>query len=839
MTAFGRLVLVMLLACGLGAVANAQDDTSTAGPALPITPDVMDSAEAQRVAELAADRLARNALIFVRGLEDPMAEDYRAVALTLEVAASVRTNDLELLRLIQEAWYAAGNDAKVVEVTKKIIQLDPDDTVAQLRLISHRMRQFQSVEDRQAAYNRLLVEGADALDASVRSRLALDDALLARELGDEDRFVSRLTMATQLDPTNKTAAMLAATYTMERLDEPLARVEMLANVVLADPFDPATHSGLANELISNGAFESARRFFQHAAALMRMRGQQPPNELFLRVLLSTWAVEGSRNVLDTLAESERLERYTVIKQREAAELAGQDPDQVPPFTPVPINESLKLAAGHAIGDHVVAQQALDRLTLMTSAAIAELERLRAAPPDERQGMSAEEFADLAREWRISLLWNRLWTGLQLDAAEASLEFVRAEVDAGLIRPEALQRFRGILAAQRGDIETAKTLLSPLAASDARARVGLGIAFERDGDLRGAMREYAAVALNDPGSMLGIWARTRIETLLGQTLERSGTALALENYCRNFPQEIDRMIREPRSMMHLDVSHLGPELKPFERLQVRVSIRNVSPIPLAIGPGAPISSELLLSPRLTLGSNQVIEQITPEIVALNKRLRLLPGQSVEATIWAGQGQTGAVNDQALLSSALLRWRAVEGFVVGADGSFVPSPLSLAADSRIIRRPPVELPPGGAIRLPQWVQTYSGIELAKVLTVAPAAMQFVQSQGGDELAKTVIDGYTSALLGRLPSLDAYQRSIVTQLLPSTATTEEFLPIEEELRADDNRFVRLTYLFVRTTSPDDPIFEMCVESGDPLVETVASQLRERIRRMVEQRTTAAPQK
>src|SRR5690606_22072900 len=125
-------------------------------------------------------------------------------------------------RLLLEAWYAAGDEAKVIEVTREIIRLDPSDTVAQLRLISDRISRYQSVEERQTAFDRLLGESGGAIDPSVRSRLALDDALLARELGDEQRFVERLSMATQLDSSNKPAAVLAATYALERLTDPIA-----------------------------------------------------------------------------------------------------------------------------------------------------------------------------------------------------------------------------------------------------------------------------------------------------------------------------------------------------------------------------------------------------------------------------------------------------------------------------------------------------------------------------------------------------------------------------------------------------------------------------------------
>ena len=793
----------------------------------------------RRIESIATDRLTRNALIFLRSLEDPTVEDYQAVALTLSEAAALNPNDVELQRLILEAWYAAGETEKVIETTKKIIRLDPSDTVAQLRLISDRIRRYQNVEDRQAAYDRLLAGGADAFDSSILSRLAFDDALLARELGDEDRFIKRLTLATQLDATNKPAALVAATYTMERLDDPLARVEMLANVVLADPFDAATHAGLANELIVNGAFESARRFFQHATALKRMAGQPASNELYLRVLLATWAVDGAREILDILTETERLERFTIVKQKEAAHLAGEDPAEGPNYQPTPLNESLRLAASLSIGDRRETERALDRLKLITSSTIQAFDELRGQSDAQGNAYSADEIDAAIREWRTSIVWYRLWSGMELDAAERDMEALEIEVEAGFLRPEALQRFRGILAGQRGDRSTAEALLTPLTGDDPRAVVGLGLAAERAGDTHDAMRRYASIALNEPGTMLGIWCRSRIETLLGEPLTQSPVAKSLDDYCRNLPDEIDRMVREPRSMIHMEAKHTTRTLAPFDRLEVDVTIRNVGPIPVGIGPAAPISSDLLLSPRVTLGSNQVIEQIRPEIISMDRRLRLRPGETLRARIWAGQGQTGAVNDQALLTSALLRWRLVEGFALAQDGSYVPTPLSLTAESSILRRPPIELPPGGAIRIADWVRDTSGAELAKVMTIAPAAIQFVQEQVGDESAQQLIDLYADALVERLPSLSKYERAMVAQLLPSAVTTPAFAPVVEALQQDEDEFVQLTYLYVRASTVDDPVFDVCEASDNPALRMIAAQLQRRIAAITGQEEASVPSK
>src|SRR5690606_32304847 len=100
----------------------------------------------------------------------------------------------------------------------------------------------------------------------------------------------RLALAAQLDSTNKQAAVVAATFSLPRIADPLGRVELLANVILADPLDGSAHLNLARELMSRGAFRGARRFYERTLDVYGAMGMQPDEDLYDELFRMSWAI---------------------------------------------------------------------------------------------------------------------------------------------------------------------------------------------------------------------------------------------------------------------------------------------------------------------------------------------------------------------------------------------------------------------------------------------------------------------------------------------------------------------------------------------------------------------
>ena len=530
-----------------------------------------------------ARQFARTGILSLRAVGEPSKNDYRLTAHSLEIAFQLDPTNLDLLRRQIDAWHSAGDRQREAAATALLVQLDPADRVAQLRLISSRIGAIQTAEARLIAYDRLLGADGARIDASVRSRLALDAALLAREIGDDDGFVRRLTLATQLDSTNKNAAVLAATLVLETSDDPLARAEVLLNVIMADPMDASSHANLTRELRSRGAFQSALRFQLNTDAIHTAENRLSDISLAFERILSFWGVAGPEEVVRILDERERMLRAMRQQEIEMYTAAGRQPppgNQPEKVTIEPELEILRVAANIAQGRNTRVQTSAGLLTENISQAqqvIAEY---------QRQGMDPaqlEQASDVLRTLLSDLLWIRLWSGVQVEDARAMLASMRQ--NQLLTEERVVARYDGLIALWRGEYARAESLLSPIADTDPRARIGLSMLEEARGNTRAAAAHLAHIAMSQPGTMLGLYARSRIETLLGEPIRPSPEAARLEEYFRAVPVWLDRMTRDPRDFMTLDVLWPADSAGVMDGMPVTVRIRNIGRIPLAVGPNA--------------------------------------------------------------------------------------------------------------------------------------------------------------------------------------------------------------------------------------------------------------
>src|SRR5207237_9340156 len=98
-----------------------------------------------------------------------------------------------------------------------------------------------------------------------------------------------------------------------------------------------------------------------------------------------------------------------------------------------------------------------------------------------------------------------------------------------------------------------------------------------------------------------------------------------------------------------------EVGPGERVLTRVRLRNLAPIPLGLGSGKSINTRLLFVPSIEAGGR--VRSPEGEVIDVNRRLRLMPGQELECVVWPEAGASGYTAEQASTFPTRLSCRVI--------------------------------------------------------------------------------------------------------------------------------------------------------------------------------------
>lgn len=799
------LLLIVGVLVAPPAPATAQDGAPAAGaPAI--------QPETGHHHRLALDAIVRMMIERLRATTRPTIPDYTVAARVLAIYEQHFPQDEEMLRLQIDAWRSADEDAREIAATRRLLRLDPDDDVAILRLISDGIRRKQHADARLAAYDRFLNAERFAQLPALRSRLAFDAALLARELGDEGAYLDYLLLATQSDPTNKEAAALFATEYLDRTDDPIARIELLANIVLADPLDPQVHQNLAHELLAQGAYRGAKRFIEFVSNLLIARGGSLSPEQLFDYHLCIWADEGPEACIEPLREMHKGQIEGERRYRESLEEQGLDPGPEQEVTLPNALERLRLAVHIARDDLEAALESLRMIQLNFDRSIT------------RRQERIEENKQLIEDYKDPLLWPRGYSqqkadedinaakqenerlereipelriqnalegtalrtlaGLELERARQDIEFLREQVEKGKVEQHAIDRFEGAIAAHEGDLGRARELLEPLAEQgDVLAEYALAVAHDKAGNEDEALRRYASLFYEHPNTALGAIGRTRVEQARDVTVRPSEVSQAVNEYAMDLAPWLGKMTTDPRSFMSLTAEFDEPIIGPLDRPVLHVTLRNVSRWPLAVGIARPINSRILLAPSVLVQGQQLqrlggeynetaASFLKPEILSLDRRIRLGPGEQMDASVWVAKGGVGTVLDRFVLSGISMRWRAVQGFLArDAEAEWLPDdakryekgPLCVSAMSNRLERRGLGRPENtdevlGRIAEAQGDDLFNCIMLIGAWAQRLAGDQSIEPEEQDRQIQQVADAFNE----RIPELNDSMRAYAVCIL-----------------------------------------------------------------------------
>lgn len=770
--------------------------------------------------EITSRTLTRIAGIDLRNNPDPQPQDFETAAVLLGLAQELQPEDTGLLRRRIEAAWAAGDRDLAVRITEDLLRLDPKDTVAQLRLITFRIGQISTIEDRLAAYSRFLDGAGATLDPSVRSRLALDAALLLREQGNNDGFVQRLTEACQLDSTNKEAASLAATYAAPHADQ-YGRLDLLVNLLMADPLDPNVHASLASEFARGGAFEACNRFLSIEGSLLQASGL-PTTSIDTRLKALTWLQQGPKPLVDAINRQRINQMDAVAKQRDYGLRNGVPAAKLPrpEDVRVPIADAvMQILALDASGDRAAVQAALAEMGETVNLMGQNLLEPTKRPLSMSQDQAEAQLVAIS----VQLQLVRLWTGVQIDDARQALDPRGALTK---IAPGAVASLTSWLKMHSGDPAGALEDLRRDAEAGPTARIGAGLALELLGRKDEAAEEYRHVVRAGVLTAPGAWAHSRLQTL-GAPEPRD--AERLEEYARSrIPAWVDRMPLRPGDYVRLDADLRERSLDATERDRLVLSLTNNAPIPLALGADRPLSSRMLVAPKFEDPGNFMPAMVKPEIVDMDRRLRLMPRETLSVEAWPDPGESGLLLELMAFRTARVRWRVIQGFWISQGGGYQPGPMCLSRETGSLVRSPL---PDVTFSIESYTQKFKGDpeRLLPRLAVGLRAILLNRAlapvrPGDPAPTDDAVIPVAQAVAERYTALSPECRAMLAAILPHQHLAPSMKVMDDAVRADTDPMVRCIALATRVTTADDDLIAQAAASDDPRQRALAELLKAR---------------
>jgi hypothetical protein len=790
----------------------------------------------------AARYVTRLALSDLRIVNTPAPRDYQIAADLLERAHGLTPDDDVQLRQLIEACENAGDTARMAKYTRELVRLDPSDTVAQLRLISGKIRELQNVDDRLATYDRWLGPDGASVDPAVRSRLALDAALLAREKGDAKGFARRLGRALELDATNKDAATMALAFYSQKVGEPAGQFELMLAVLNADPFDVDLHRAMAKHLAEHGAYRGAARFYGSMNMLLqRLDGPdgQSNEEDGANLQVVRWCTEGPRAVVEGMNRTVFETRQGYRRQRQEAEAAKQPVDKIP--TPESIRlpmptEWVRLAAAAALADPQLVDGALDEFV---ESALQESKHL--SHPEEwaewEEKLTPEEATARIRGLLEETTFARLLTARQPEKVEESLDILRADPTVDRDRLSNLEAWNLL---RKGEIEGSEQRFKPLAKDNVLAAIGLATISDIKGDKAGATAAYAEIANREAGSIPGAFARTRCEILSGKPLPLDPVAKRLEDLAAGVPSWLDTYVGDPRRMQTVEATLEKGDVRPLDPVRMKITVRNVGPVPMGVGADGPISSRFLIAPSVQVSTISIPTSEFLQVVSLDRRLRLGSQESFSAVVEAEVAPLSLLLEEIGGAMSRARFRVLQGFGVDLSNkqsySYREGPFSVASDCGPLRR---EMPPKSTVdpvSLVGFAEKGSPRDIAEaVLIVRGKALPFMK---GGKLTAEEQRQFLAAVAKRLPELAPAAQLLVVSVSPPTVQMPDASVIDDAARKLTDPNVRAMYIVMRAMNSSDPVFADSVTQGNPELARLAELVKARLDAGVISYATYKPQ-
>lgn len=789
-----------------------------------------------------SSHLARSAVLDLGLRLTPTPTDYLLAANLLSIASDLDPTNADLARSVVESAYSAGDQEMMIRATRRVIANDPLDTVAQLRLVSSVINRQQTLEGRLKLYERFLGEAGKSFDPSVRSRLALDAALLEREQGNTTGFIERLHLATKLDPSYKGAASLSAQLYGNTSFDPVTLLDYQFKLLFADPLDPNVHMTIMRILASEGAYAPARRFLDNAINLYKLESGRVPSSIDEIRFALDWQLDGPSSLLDELnpiLNDRRAEAQSRIDAYIEADLPTDDlmaPEEIRYDISI---DKLRLLASYNLHDEVMIKDILGDIQETVNGDV-----IRTAEAMGNRGIDQN-----ALRLRVVSIFSdfqimRAIVGLEGD--QIRLDIKNIVESAPALEPY-FEPIEPMALYAEGNYEQALKLAREL--PDSRVlEVVIGLSLEKLGRQEEAIELYARLTRMYALDAYGAFARSRMVELGVGDKTLTGAGKQMVQISGTIPNWIDQMNSRPSTFIALSVSEPSKRIGVLDEPTIEIRLKNLAPIALAVGPSQPMDSRFLVVPRIDDDSSGFVGAVRPKVVELNHRFRLRPLEEMVVRVPVDSVETQWLLKMQPNSSIRQRWRVLQGFrprrsdaalaqiQVDSQASIygiVNSPLGLTAETGIVQRVVLE---ESSFPVPRLIeQLSSDDELARRRAVLACAGRLLLPVAGNELAAEEQQAVVGALMETYTHAKSDERARMILLLPHRHQVPAMMAFDDHvvglvlsdalIDSKVDTVVLVSALLTRTDAADSPIFEVLEQVSDPRVLSIAGIIRARL--------------
>ncbi len=571
----------------------------------------------------------------------------------LQIAEILLSESLKLDDTYSETWrmmsqvkIAMEKKDELREVVRGYLKRRPADTSAQMSLVETYITKASDAEKRLEIYGNLLNVGS--LKPSVRSRIAIQAAVLMEELGRTKEFASYLKLGLRLDTTNTDAQMMAYRFLRDNDASTRARTAVLGHLAAADPANPFHHAEIAAALLHSGAYKDAVEWFGSTSNLFAVHRIQPDPAFSVKVaenyVRALWGAGRGAEALKLIEAYAKVFGQMEKARREAAKKAGDKKDTKveekkgdkgngkeegkkegeakdkgdkkeigkngtrSPLLGLQLHKSLILTS---MGEPKKAREAFD--TMITALD----ER------DKEDGGNADRLADR--------IWAHVVLNYDVDKAEGLLEQLKSKLKKDDTR---LDRLGGFIKLRKGEKDTARALLMKVAKTDAGAAYGLCLLLDGKDEKTKRISALKEVYLRDPGSLIGLKVFDDVQKLGGRA-QASAEHGAVTRQIRTIPEMVKKIVGHRLPIVNLKARAVRAQVGFGDPIEIELELKNVSGIPLNFGT---IPRMVLLDGMIMIGRTR--QRIPPTVVEIDRKLRLAVRESFALRVRVDTGPLGA-------------------------------------------------------------------------------------------------------------------------------------------------------------------------------------------------------